>query len=608
MAPAPLFTSIPPSPSASVPTFFPISDKEFAGAIAVNVFAILSAFALLAIIFRVVWLAGLRLFGRDISQYRDYVFFNTQLGYYAACLLLANMVNSVAGLMGLPFLIHRGITENGLCTAQAVVMQFGNIATAYFTVAIGIHTFNSLVLRKRQSIFVLAPAIFLGWSLAVVLAILPVMIGMGNVYGVSGLSCGVKYTFPKALFFYHLLPIFIAAFISAILYSLIFLVLRGSLVIKGGLKFSMDNLNERGDRVQADYQRFVAGIASSMIWYPAAYIFFLVPYSVTRLLMLAGIDVPFQVVVLAFVFWFSLGVANVFLLYNTQRALNPAFDAKTLSRQSSKRETDMSFGTSGAFKGMSEEPIQYSLTEKMIQEYRVGNRTLSPTTDSSSERHLLHSGERGASIYSVQSEHPLTVRNISPVRELNEKLNSYSLETSGTALQIQPEHNRSASADTITSLPPPPRRIRSPPAALQPFRSSRSPPSPVGRPTSDTSSYSVPYSPMSASSTYDRPPLRMAGLDNHARSVSSMSTGTMELDVSGWLSRQNPDGSMPSGLRNQPLLSAVQTSFPSPISDPSASPSARLRPLLLASVERTGSPILAQHYNRMYSPLNSPRR
>lgn len=43
-------------------------------------------------------------------------------------------------------------------------MQIGNIATAYFTVAIAFHTFNSLVLKKRQSIYVYGPTIILGWT------------------------------------------------------------------------------------------------------------------------------------------------------------------------------------------------------------------------------------------------------------------------------------------------------------------------------------------------------------------------------------------------------------------------------------------------------------
>ena len=53
--------------------------------------------------------------------------------------------------------------------------------------------------------------------------------------------------------------------LSALLYSIIFLVLRGTLVIKGGLKLSLDP-NERWDGNVKNYHRFVARIARSMLW------------------------------------------------------------------------------------------------------------------------------------------------------------------------------------------------------------------------------------------------------------------------------------------------------------------------------------------------------
>lgn len=103
-------------------------------------------------------------------------------------------------------------------------MQVGNIATAYFTVAIAFHTFNSLVLRKRQSIYVYGPTILLGWvvslvlgehwldlrysiSLHLMLGFLPLISNLGPVYGPSGLACGVRASLKMQLFFFHLLPV-----------------------------------------------------------------------------------------------------------------------------------------------------------------------------------------------------------------------------------------------------------------------------------------------------------------------------------------------------------------------------------------------------------------
>jgi len=48
-------------------------------------------------------------------------------------------------------------------------MQIGNWSTAYFTVSIAVHTFNSLVLQRRQSILVAGITISIGWISAAIL-------------------------------------------------------------------------------------------------------------------------------------------------------------------------------------------------------------------------------------------------------------------------------------------------------------------------------------------------------------------------------------------------------------------------------------------------------
>jgi hypothetical protein len=62
----------------------------------------------------------------------------------------------------------------------------------------------------------------------------------------------------------------LASLISAVVYSIIFLVLRGTLTINGGLRFQLDP--ERRLRTQIlngtfeEYQRFIYSIAQTMLW------------------------------------------------------------------------------------------------------------------------------------------------------------------------------------------------------------------------------------------------------------------------------------------------------------------------------------------------------
>jgi hypothetical protein len=54
---------------------------------------------------------------------------------------------------------------------------------------------------------------------------------------------------------------------SAVLYSLIYLVLRGTLVIMGGLKIHLDPQQRwSGHHMSEEYHRFMRAIARSMLW------------------------------------------------------------------------------------------------------------------------------------------------------------------------------------------------------------------------------------------------------------------------------------------------------------------------------------------------------
>ncbi|KAF8824896.1 hypothetical protein HHX47_DHR7000286 [Lentinula edodes] len=432
----------------------------------VNAFAILSTLSLFCIFLRVSWLGILRVLGENVAQ----TLFNTQLGYYAACLLIANMINGIAGLLGLPFLVNRAITDTA-------VMQVGNIATAYFTVAIAFHTFNSLVLRKRQSIYVYGPTILLGWVVSLV-----------------------------------------------------------------------------------------------------------------------------------------LGIADALLLFNTFRVLSPAFEAKSASGGQADLE---SFGTAETFKRRfslgSQGPLQLNLTEAMIKEYR-GTSLSSPSSYNASS--TVSYPERAASAQSSYRHATAEEvnRQISPVSILNE---SIVVEAPGSMIASRPparvsnvDHIRQESQSSTTSLPIPPRRTP-PPSHLiidHPSTSSLSSPSSVApsslsRPVPARPSLSPRNVALSSSARSFSPQKERARVSE----ASTSSLTSEDLDVTSWLANQNANGYMPTGLRNQPMLSAVRPNFPStvaPMNIP-ASPAARLRPLLLASVERTGSMILAEHYNRMYSPHSS---
>ncbi|KAF5359541.1 hypothetical protein D9756_003319 [Leucocoprinus leucothites] len=555
--------------------FVPIPQIHYKGAIVISVFAVLSAVALLSVALRVIWLAIRKLWRSDELESQEYIFFRTQLGNYAACLLLGNMMNSAAGLMGLPWLVEKGITDGSVCRLQAFVMQVGNWASAYFTVAIAVHTFNSLVLKKKQSIFISLPTMVIGWTIAGIAASIPFFFHdpAGSIYGPAGLSCGVRAIFPKLDFILHLLPIFLASLLSAFLYSLIYLVLRGTLNIKGGIKLTLDP-NGRWDGDMESYHRFIARVARSMLWFPITYITLLIPYSVMRLLVISGFSIAWEALVFASVCWFLLGVVNVLLLYNTFRILRPTFDG--VSSTNNSRRTMESFGPTGYFLPYDEE--KKATLQAQIDQYRFpvplyqqSEEFHSRTSSQSSNRSLLPAyHDRQASAGSI----PSLGRPISPADQFKRM---FAEPPVPGAVPTFGSPKSQLSLDTsLKSLPAPPRRNVSP-SPLSISSKTSSPIETAGSPLIVTpEGVWTPVTPPSARQPVRNPPPTSGPYEQWATHQVSQS----------WSSGNQQ-------MLNQPSLSAVTATFPS------TGP----RPLLLSA---TNSPNTSPYSLNQPLPSYSP--
>ncbi|KAJ6631037.1 hypothetical protein B0H10DRAFT_1866480 [Mycena sp. CBHHK59/15] len=597
--------------------FLRLTSQERPGAIVVNAFAILSTFALLTVAFRVIWLALARWMSKTAdAQSREYVFFNTVLGNYAACLLIANIISGAAGIMGLDQLIAGGIQEGPFCTTQAIVMQLGNFSGAYFTMAIGIHTFNSLVLQRRQSVLICVITIAIGWIISGIIAAAPAFYktsALGPHYGISGLSCGIRDVYPQSLFFFHLLPIFITSIMSALLYSLIFLVLRGTLVIKGGLKLALDP-NERWGGSVRNYHRFVARIARSMLWFPIAYILFLVPYSVTRLIDLSGRICPFPLLVAAYVCWFMLGVANVVTLYNTFRVLGPAFSARmTTSQKDLESNAGHSAGRSSRLMppmiAAGDREYSYRSSESISEKSRPSSLAsanivaVAPMTNYGTPFQLM-APPLAARIQERREEYTEQLqRTDSRADSTNSEARSewsvnmpsyYNYGTTPESDVPRPKTRLSQLLLNEHGFNGAPSRVKStarnvpPPLLSEPVQGLPAPPRTVNR--------QIAQRPVAVSS------------DPHSSveiRFSSTSETSQDLDITGWLNQQRPDGYMPHGL-----ISAVGTNHSVPPTSDDVPPP----PMRSGSVDiqRSRSAIPAAGRQRVgrlrdSDPLNRPR-
>lgn len=136
------------------------------------------------------------------SRLPEILFFRTQLGHYAGCLILGNVFISTAGLINLSWLSRSGLSQGkpvqyyaitinlqvclgSTCSTQgemdfrgpitsysrigtAVLMQIGLWGTCWFTAVHGIHTLVALVFRLRQARWCSVLVVSVGWTTSLV--------------------------------------------------------------------------------------------------------------------------------------------------------------------------------------------------------------------------------------------------------------------------------------------------------------------------------------------------------------------------------------------------------------------------------------------------------
>lgn len=475
--------------------FTPFSTAQANGLIVVPMFALLSALALAFIVFRSIRLVVIPSFQRNGSACRapENLFFRTQLGHYAASLVLSNVFLTAAGLVEFVWIKQSGIYQGSMCTFQAVLMQIGNWSTCFFSVAIGIHTCNSLVFRLYQISYLSIVVIAFGWIMSLVIALAPV--SQAGVYGPVTVSCGVTAAYPSKIFGLEAFPVILVSVLSVIIYSLIFFVLRGILHVKGGIKF---NFKAQGRWCAVtdseEYRRFIVAIAKTMLWYPIAFVSLLLPIAIANMARVSGRAVPFGADVFAHVCCFMLGLVNVGLMYNTFRVLSPVFYGSTLPKI--QVDTEKTFGNDAFDESPILPPVAHMPKGPLLPLYDDTSKAVSPvslsdfppvkyhsrnssTISTDSATYLLSAKRTPSRFHKMrvrQSESllPLSRAILTPA-ELNRQLNAVSDTESlkGQNLRLDlpriAEANTAKTAVVTVSLSPAPRSAAASMVTASPF-------------------------------------------------------------------------------------------------------------------------------------------
>ncbi|KAI0703810.1 hypothetical protein BC835DRAFT_1410537 [Cytidiella melzeri] len=475
---------------------------------AVVTFAVLSFIAIDFVWLRVVVVAVNQLLGKGSLQTikRERAIFHSQLGAYMASLLFSNLLSSISFIVNATWVSQGGVTSGALCSSQATLSQIADVATAYFTGAIAVHSFTSLVLKFRLPLWSILIFVLGGWAIAIILAVFPIhtQTTLGPFYAIDGLTCGISPEYPLFKTFIHLIPIFVASLVAAIFYALVFLILRGTIGIGSGIRLNLDYESRRSTMHDShEYPKFIAAIARSMLWYPVAYVALMFPHLITCLLHASGFKVSEVLRIITACASAMLGLANVLIFYNTIRIMGPAFDG-TGSQNSEKPDSEKSFV------GISSSPVDvappvaailaptraFPPPRNLASKLSVDTISTAHSRQTSSTSVMSGDSTRGllpaAQLRQARSDNPYASdigRPISSVSKLNAMITSHASEKPIPRLTVN------VPAENTYSLPTPRRDGRTPIVGR-----------PMPSPTQPSAMIPVPLSgnkyPTSADSTY----------------------------------------------------------------------------------------------------------
>ncbi|KAL0261659.1 hypothetical protein SLS55_003089 [Diplodia seriata] len=142
-------------------------------------------------------------------------------------LLLADLQQAIAFFINIEWLLRDAIdVDSPSCYAQGWFVSVGDLASGWWAVAIGLHTFACIALSYRIDTYTFYTACASIWALVFLAAILGVATHTEDFYVRAGAWCWINIKYPSLRLWGHYFWIFVAEFGTVFLYGALFWIIR----------------------------------------------------------------------------------------------------------------------------------------------------------------------------------------------------------------------------------------------------------------------------------------------------------------------------------------------------------------------------------------------
>jgi len=216
---------------------------------------------------------------------------------------------------------ERQVATGVICTAQGLLKHVADVGAAIWTIILAVHVFCVLFLDMRAGRRVLLITLLSGWlSIFFIVAPGGLVIekkGRGPFYGIDGHWCWISAEYGLSQKLLAQMAMFLAAPVSAVLCTLVFLRLRGN-VLRDGWNMTFRRVAETPDKCP-DKDDTTA--VRHMLLYPVTYAVLIAPMAVVEFVRWSGVYVPFAWIVFSQSAYLLSGVASVIVFAVARRLL-----------------------------------------------------------------------------------------------------------------------------------------------------------------------------------------------------------------------------------------------------------------------------------------------
>ncbi|RPD64371.1 hypothetical protein L226DRAFT_603900 [Lentinus tigrinus ALCF2SS1-7] len=251
------------------------------------------------------------------------LFVRSHVAAYFISMLLCEVAQTVGSIMSIRWVSQSAVSYEPYCTVQGVVKHISDVGNAYWYV-IAMNTFWILFLRWPLKRYILVLAILTGWcAIGAIISAGPAAlqrVPTGPFYAISGYWCWISDEYASERITLDYMIMFLSALFCFIMYTLIFLRLRGNILMHGGhITFRLRQ--DTSALAPKSVDTHVINIAKGMLLYPVAYTILLLPIAVCRFAEWTGHTVPFSVTIASDAVFLLSGFVNVVLFLTTRRVL-----------------------------------------------------------------------------------------------------------------------------------------------------------------------------------------------------------------------------------------------------------------------------------------------